>query len=96
MTAARPSLRIDPNARILADMRKAYRETMGGEIKEIGVPYYTDVGMISVKTGNQKCLVFGPGNIEQAHAPDEYVEIDQIRKATEILARTVEIHLAEA
>jgi succinyl-diaminopimelate desuccinylase len=96
MTPPRPSLRIDPQARILDDMRKAYRETMGSEIKEIGVPYYTDVGMISVKTGNQKCLVFGPGNIEQAHAPDEYVEIDQIRKATQILARTVEIHLAEA
>jgi len=95
MIPPRPSLRIDPQARILTDMRKAYREIMGSEIKEIGVPYYTDVGTISVKTGNKKCLVFGPGNIEQAHGPDEYVEIDQIGKATHILARTVELHLAE-
>lgn len=95
MISARPSLKIDPQARILMDMRKAYREVIGSEMKEIGVPYYTDVGMISVKTGNKKCLVFGPGNIEQAHGPDEYVEINQIGKAAEILARTVELHLIE-
>jgi succinyl-diaminopimelate desuccinylase len=95
MTIERRPLKIDPQARILEDVRKANREIMGTEIKEVGVPYYTDVGFISVRTGNQKCLVFGPGNIEQAHAPDEYVEVDQIRKATEILARTVEIHLTQ-
>jgi len=31
--------------------------------------------------------VLGPGNIDQAHTANEYVEIDQVVKATEIYAR---------
>jgi acetylornithine deacetylase len=29
------------------------------------------------------CLVFGPGDIAQAHTKDEWVELDQVRQAAE-------------
>jgi acetylornithine deacetylase/succinyl-diaminopimelate desuccinylase-like protein len=32
-------------------------------------------------------LVFGPGSLRHAHAPDEHVEIDQLRRATDVLHR---------
>ncbi|MEM7730935.1 MAG: acetylornithine deacetylase, partial [Pseudomonadota bacterium] len=27
------------------------------------------------------CVVYGPGNLEQAHKPDEYVELAQLDRA---------------
>jgi acetylornithine deacetylase len=34
-------------------------------------------------------IVFGPGSIEQAHSANEYIEIDQVVKASEILVETI-------
>ncbi|HBY56416.1 MAG TPA: hypothetical protein DEG96_00895 [Candidatus Atribacteria bacterium] len=34
-------------------------------------------------------VVFGPGNIAQAHSEDEWIEIKQVVQAAEIIARTV-------
>jgi acetylornithine deacetylase len=46
-----------------------------------GVPYGTDAGPLS-ETG-LPCLVFGPGDIAQAHTKDEWVELDQVRLAAD-------------
>ena len=46
-----------------------------------GVPYGTDAGPLSA-TG-LACLVFGPGDIAQAHTKDEWVELDQVHTAVE-------------
>jgi len=35
-------------------------------------------------------VVMGPGHIEQAHQPDEYLPLDHIRTGTEILSRLIE------
>jgi len=43
---------------------------------------YTPVG--------KKCIVLGPGSIEQAHKPDEYIEISQMQKGVEIYRRAIE------
>jgi acetylornithine deacetylase len=47
-----------------------------------GVPYGTDGSRLSAV--GIPCVVVGPGNIERAHAIDEYVEIDQLVAAVEI------------
>jgi acetylornithine deacetylase len=31
--------------------------------------------------------VFGPGDIAQAHTPDEYIEVGQLEAGTEIIRR---------
>lgn len=46
-----------------------------------GVPYGTDAGPLSA--GGIPCLVFGPGDIAQAHTRDEWIELDQVRAAAE-------------
>ncbi|MDR3639526.1 MAG: M20 family metallopeptidase [Isosphaeraceae bacterium] len=46
-----------------------------------GVPYGTDAGPLGA-TG-LPCVVFGPGDIAQAHTKDEWVELDQVRAASE-------------
>jgi acetylornithine deacetylase len=45
----------------------------------LGVPFGSDASKLS-RIGIPT-IVFGPGSIDQAHAADEYVEIDQVRTA---------------
>lgn len=53
-----------------------------GSIPEVtGVPYGTDAGPLG--QSGLPCLVFGPGDITQAHTRDEWVELDQVRLAAE-------------
>ncbi len=46
-----------------------------------GVPYGTDAGPLG--ESGLPCLVFGPGDIAQAHTKDEWVELDQVRLAAD-------------
>jgi acetylornithine deacetylase len=40
-------------------------------------PFYRELGM--------DALIFGPGGIEQAHQPDEFIALDSIRPTVEVL-----------
>ena len=49
------------------------------------VPYGTDASTIA--DGGIPAVVFGPGNIAQAHTCDEWVPLDELEQASEILYR---------
>ncbi|QDU94814.1 M20 family metallopeptidase [Lignipirellula cremea] len=53
----------------------------GGKI--IGVPFGTDASAYSA--ANARSVVFGPGSIAQAHTCDEWIDIQQLQQAAEIL-----------
>jgi len=55
----------------------------GGSGRPIGVPYGTDAPHYAA-TGCPT-VVFGPGSINQAHTADEWLDIEQLRTASEIL-----------
>jgi len=44
-------------------------------------PYLTELGM--------ETIIMGPGNIRQAHQPDEYLEVSQIKPAIELMQSLV-------
>jgi acetylornithine deacetylase len=46
-----------------------------------GGPYGTDAGPLG--ESGLPCLVFGPGDIAQAHTKDEWVELEQVRLAAD-------------
>ena len=48
----------------------------------MGVPYGTDAGPLG--EAGLPCVVFGPGDIAQAHTMDEWIELDQVRLASEM------------
>ena len=45
----------------------------------VDLPYWTEASMLSAAGINT--VVYGPGNLEQAHKPNEYVEIAQLETA---------------
>lgn len=50
-----------------------------GETEIVDLPYWTEAAMLSQAGINT--VVYGPGNLEQAHKPDEYVEVAQLETA---------------
>ena len=50
---------------------------------------YTDTAVIAGKLENHNCMSYGPGNLEMAHKPNEYVDyedVDRCQRVLEILA----------
>jgi acetylornithine deacetylase/succinyl-diaminopimelate desuccinylase-like protein len=76
------SLTDEHNMALGERLRDVARETLGrGEL--IGVPYGTDA--IAISAAGVPTVVFGPGSIDQAHTADEWVELAQIERASEVL-----------
>jgi len=51
----------------------------------IGVDYFCDAAILSA--GGTPSVVFGPGNIAQAHTADEWISLRSLEEATRILTR---------
>jgi acetylornithine deacetylase len=54
--------------------------------------YTTDIPLLS-NWGTP--LLFGPGSIQVAHTPDEYIDVDELRGAVDAYARLVRALLQE-
>jgi len=72
----------DKNAELAKQLGEVIR-ARGGSGRPIGVPYGTDAPHYAA-TGCPT-VVFGPGSINQAHTVDEWLDIEQLRTAAEIL-----------
>ena len=55
----------------------------GTPVEQKGFPAWSDAGILGVQT-DAKCLILGPGNIDQAHAANEYCSLEEIYQASEI------------
>jgi acetylornithine deacetylase/succinyl-diaminopimelate desuccinylase-like protein len=73
-----PALNTDPS---LPFVRLFLQCTQQQKVK--GVPYFTDASPISM--GGTPSIVFGPGNIAQAHAEDEWIDLSQLEQARSII-----------
>lgn len=60
-------------------------DAVEGKHEVLAVPFGTDASSVSM--AKIPAVVFGPGDIAQAHTKDEWIELDQIDRAAEILYR---------
>jgi acetylornithine deacetylase/succinyl-diaminopimelate desuccinylase-like protein len=72
----------DNNGDLAGGLCEAIRKH-GGSGEQIGVPFGTDAPHYAA-TGCPT-VVFGPGSIDQAHTADEWLDLDQLRTAADIL-----------
>ncbi len=77
-----PPLVPDRSAPFLPALRSAIARVGGATPEVIGVPYGTDAGPLG--EAGLPCVVFGPGDIARAHTKDEWIELDQVRLASEM------------
>ncbi len=79
-----PALAPDHSTALVAELGRAIDEVRGNH-QVIGVPYGTDASTIA--EGGIPAVVFGPGDIARAHTADEWVPLDEVEQASEILYR---------
>ncbi len=77
-----PALSDEANPVLAERLAATVREITGG-CRRHGVPYATHAAFYS-RLGIP-AVVFGPGAIEQAHTADEWIPLDQLQQAAEIL-----------
>ncbi len=87
VTAAFPGLAADPEAPIVTLAKR-----WAGRNDHAKVAYGTEAGLF-VEMADIPTVVCGPGSIEQAHKPDEYVALAQI-EACEAFVRKIIDHCA--
>jgi len=59
------------------DAAKSLAMRLAGKNETIGVPYGTEAGQFQ-EDGGFSTIVCGPGSIDQAHKPDEFIELSQV------------------
>lgn len=62
-------------------------DEVAGKHQVMPVPYGTDASTLA--RGGIPSVVFGPGDIAQAHTKDEWIEVEQLGLASEILYRLI-------
>lgn len=76
-----PGMFTDPESHFVNEsLKQAHSQTSKT------APYGTDGGMFSEL---EHKIVFGPGNIAQAHAIDEWISLEQLEKGTEMFAKMI-------
>ncbi len=74
----------DQNGALANRLADVGREALGA-CDLIGVAYGTDASVIAA--ADVPSVVFGPGSIEQAHTCDEWLSLDELERASEVLYR---------
>lgn len=79
-----PTLSNDNNDWLSNSLQERISE-VDGPHTSVGVPYGTHASRTC--SGGVPSVVFGPGSIDQAHTKDEWLEINQLEKASEVYFR---------
>lgn len=72
------AMETDPRQPLVQQFMKS-----AGQTKPQGVHYFCDAAVLSA--GGIPSVVFGPGDIAQAHTADEWIELDQLERARRML-----------
>ncbi len=82
-------LNTDPEAPLAAALLKLCAEARGQRSPE-GVNYFADTGPYS--EAGITAVLFGPGDIAQAHTADEFLELDELFTATAVIRELLTRH----
>jgi acetylornithine deacetylase/succinyl-diaminopimelate desuccinylase family protein len=77
-----PGMDVPETAPVVGLLANAIREVTGDAVVETA-PYATDAGIYN--RHRIPTVVFGPGDIAQAHTADEYIDVIQLQQASEIV-----------
>lgn len=80
-----PSVEMTPGHPLVTLAEAACSDALGEPVRSSGVPYCTDANVLTGQ-GQIPSIVLGPGSIDQAHAPVEWVDAEEIRRAVPLYA----------
>lgn len=75
-----PALETDPDLPLVREFLSS-----AGQARPVGVHYFCDAAVLAA--GGMPSIVFGPGDIAQAHTTDEWISLRQLDQGTRMLVR---------
>lgn len=87
ITGDRPYVEKDENSYLLHQLKQCADNVTGEDTKISFFPGYTDTAVIAGTLGNRNCMSYGPGNLELAHKPDEWVAVEDIIRCEKVLKK---------
>ena len=90
ITGDRPYVEKDRGSRMLKNLRDVCDEVTGSQTAVGSFNGYTDTAVIAGKLGNHNCMSYGPGSLELAHKPNEYVPYEDVCRCRRVLCRLAE------
>ena len=76
---------VPSDAPICEALRRAHELVTGEEPTVQGVPYGADMRLF-IRIGEMPCVMYGAGDVNVAHAPDEHTSITDLMTATKTIA----------
>lgn len=77
------------DAHLVRTLSDAVRRVLGHPAQLVASPGTYDHKHVRWIAGIEQCVAYGPGVLEQAHQPDEWCSVDDLLRATKVLALTV-------
>jgi len=87
------AVEVDPDLPAFAALRAAHAEEFGVAPELEGAPYGSDMRLL-VHEANTPAVLYGPGDIRQAHATDEWIAVDEIAQAARVVTAAAARYLA--
>lgn len=78
--APAPSLETDPGLPLVQQFLRSVKQS-----RTVGVDYFCDAAVLAA--GGIPSVVFGPGDIAQAHTVDEWISLAELERAKDLLVR---------
>ncbi|ETX27577.1 acetylornithine deacetylase/succinyl-diaminopimelate desuccinylase family protein [Roseivivax isoporae] len=78
------------DAPVVREVRAAIREALGQEAGFVASPGSYDQKHIDRIGTLRNCIAYGPGRLELAHVPDEWVGVTDMLDSARVMARTLE------
>jgi succinyl-diaminopimelate desuccinylase len=82
-------VRTPPDAPVIGALERGIAEVLGRPAAHIASPGTYDHKHIDRIGGIPNCVAYGPGILDLAHQPDEWCGIDDLVKATKVLAQAI-------
>lgn len=90
ITGDRPYVEKDGASPLLACLKAACDEVTGSRTVTGSFNGYTDTAVIAAALLNCNCMSYGPGSLEMAHKPNEYVPYEDVCRCQAVLWRLAE------
>ena len=91
ITGDRPSIEKDPDSLLLAHLKKACTNITSRETEVTCFTGYTDTAVIAGQLHNHNCMSYGPGSLEAAHQPDEWVAVEDIIRCEKVYIELIQL-----
>ena len=89
ITGDRPPIPSNRESGLLAAAQVAVQKVTGQSAPFDVFIGYTDTAVVAGLCGNKDCLSYGPGNLELAHKPNEYVPLADLTRVHGVLRQLV-------